>query len=209
MSIIATNGKSDDISRWISGLQAGDARAAQAIWDAYFEKLLRLARRKFGNMPRRVADEEDIVLSAINSFIEGATAKRFPKLEDHTDIWKLLVTITARKVIAQRRRLLTAKGGAGLVRGESVFAGRFATSDDVGIGQILGSEPTPQFATQVAEEFELLLEKLKNEDRVLHDIALWKLEGFTNSEIAEKLECNVRTVERKLALIRKTLSVSD
>jgi hypothetical protein len=32
--------------------------------------------------------------------------------------------------------------------------------------------------------------------------SLWKLEGSTNPEIAERLECTLRTVERKLERIR-------
>ncbi len=36
----------------------------------------------------------------------------------------------------------------------------------------------------------------------LRSIALWKLEGYTNEEIAQKLDCVPRTVERKLARIR-------
>ena len=36
-------------------------------------------------------------------------------------------------------------------------------------------------------------------------MAEWKLEGFTNGEIAEKCGRTTRTVERKLNLIRKIL----
>ena len=39
-------------------------------------------------------------------------------------------------------------------------------------------------------------------DPGLRQIALWKLEGYTNPEIAAKLDCTVRTVERKLERIR-------
>ena len=34
----------------------------------------------------------------------------------------------------------------------------------------------------------------------------WKLEGFTNSEIAAKCGLTARTIERKLNLIRKILT---
>jgi DNA-directed RNA polymerase specialized sigma24 family protein len=71
-----------------------------------------------------------------------------------------------------------------------------------GIAQVVGEEPTPAFAVQVAEEYEQLLERLG--DPNLRSIAQWKLEGYTNSEIATRLGCVERTVERKLDLIRKT-----
>ena len=46
-------------------------------------------------------------------------------------------------------------------------------------------------------------------DRGLQPIALWKLDGHTNAEIAEQLECTVRTVERKLVRIRAYWESND
>ena len=37
----------------------------------------------------------------------------------------------------------------------------------------------------------------------LRKIAMWKMEGYTNEEIAEMLPCSRATVARKLAIIRK------
>ncbi len=95
---------SDDVTRWIRRLADGDELAAQRIWERYFEDLTRLARKRLAGLPRRAADEEDVALSAMNSFYRGALAGRFPQLSDREDLWKLLVTITARKATAQRRR---------------------------------------------------------------------------------------------------------
>jgi DNA-directed RNA polymerase specialized sigma24 family protein len=64
------------------------------------------------------------------------------------------------------------------------------------------SEPTPSEAVVLTEELEKRLAVLPED---LRRIALWKLEGFTNEEIAgaDKLNCSERTVERKLNLIRQ------
>src|SRR5436190_46081 len=59
---------------------------------------------------------------------------------------------------------------------------------------------TPAFASELAEEFRRRLDSLG--DDTLRAVALWKLEGYANEEIAEKLNCVVRTVERKLRVIR-------
>jgi len=45
-----------------------------------------------------------------------------------------------------------------------------------------------------------LLEAL--DDRELRQVALWKMEGYTIEEIARRLGCVPRTVERKLKVIR-------
>ena len=52
----------------------------------------------------------------------------------------------------------------------------------------------------MVEQCERLLMKL--DDEVLRNIAQQKLEGYTNQEIADRLEVRLRTVERKLARIR-------
>ena len=195
----------DDFSLWIDRLQKGDERASEVIWQKYFEKLVRLSRSRLRDMPNRVVDEEDVALSAMNSFFRGATAARFPKLDDRHDLWKLLVTITARKAVRQQRRHFAEKRGGGQVRGESVFIR--PDDSNAGIDQVLGSEPTPALIAEVSECCNELLAKL--EDKKLETIAQYKLEGFTNEEIAAKLDCTTRTVERKLERIRRKWSRED
>ena len=75
------------------------------------------------------------------------------------------------------------------------------SADVLGLEDLISREPTPDFAAQVAEEFQKLLGMLG--DRSLQTLALWKMEGFTNDEIAAKLGCVSRTIERRLRLIRR------
>jgi DNA-directed RNA polymerase specialized sigma24 family protein len=195
----------DDVPSWLDQLKNGDPDGAQRLWEAYFEKLMRLAHRKLSGLPRRAFDEEDVALSAMNSFVAGARAHRFPRLDDETDLWKLLVTITSRKATARRRGHFAASRNYGAVKGESDFAGG-DDSQAEGIGAAEGNEPTPAFAAEVADECRVLFAKL--EDPLLRSIASWKMEGYTNDEIAQKLGRTERTVERKLSLIREYWSDS-
>lgn len=197
----------DPIEQWLSGLKQGESLATEAIWKQYFEKLVRLARTKLHGMPGRSFDEEDIALSAMNSFFKGAQAGKFPKLDDHQDLWRLLVTITARKAIKRQRRAFAAKRGGGNVRGESVFIPAGDAAEGPGIGGVLGTEPTPELAAQMAETCQDMLEVL--DDEVLQEIAQFKLKGFTNEEIAQRLDCTTRTVERKLERIRRKWTNTD
>lgn len=195
----------EQVSQWISRLQRGDERAAEVIWNEYFEKIVRLARRRLSDMPRRVVDEEDVALSAMNSLFRGAEAGRFPRLEDRDDLWKLLVTITARKAIKQQRRHFADKRGGGAVQGESVLKGHGEhDASGGGIDQVLGREPTPELAELISETCRLMLAEL--DDETLEQIAQLKLEGYGNPEIAERLECSKRTVERKLLCIKQRWS---
>jgi DNA-directed RNA polymerase specialized sigma24 family protein len=188
------------VSRWIVDAKRGDAEAIRALWNRYYKRLVQLARHKLATAPRRAADEEDVALSAFASFCQGAQQGRFPDLSDRNELWRLLMTITAQKALDQARYERRAKRGGGRVRGDSVFARSAGSDDPPGIEGVIGDSPTPEFAASVAEEFTRLLGQLEDH---LRDVALAKLEGYSNAEIAKKLDCCVSTVERSLRLIRK------
>lgn len=195
------------VTGWLLDAKQGDALAIQQIWNRYFERLVRLARKKLADLPRRAEDEEDVVLAAFDSFCRGATEGRFPQLEDRNGLWRLLVTITVRKSLNQHQHIRRAKRGGGRVRGDSVMLGADDTDDAQGFARVVGDEPSPSLAAMVADEFRYLVERLGDES--LRSVAIWKMEGFTNDEIATKLGCKLRTVERKLQLIRSVLSRDD
>jgi RNA polymerase sigma factor (sigma-70 family) len=186
------------VTAWIQGIAGGDPSAIEKLWHRYYERLVRLARRKLGERPRRVADEEDVAQLAFHSFCKAARAGRFPDLADRDELWRLLVKITARKAIdliryntREKRRVL----------GESAIVKRDEDGQCAGLDRVIGESPTPEFAAQVADECRHLLEGLG--DAELRALAVAKMEGRTNEEIARDLGCSIRTVERQLHLIRK------
>ena len=183
---------SNSITRWLDELERGNSAAADAIWKRYFPELVHLAREKLRGVPKRMADEEDIALSVMDSFFRAAQQHRFPNLADRTDLWRLLLRITARKVTDLKRHETRQRRGGGRVHNES---------DGPDLAQVIGDMPTPAFAAQMAEECRNLLEKL--EDPELQDLAVAKMQGYENQEIADQLDCSVRTVERRLQLIRR------
>jgi DNA-directed RNA polymerase specialized sigma24 family protein len=191
---------SDDgsVTRWFDSLQAGHREAAGALWLRFASRLIGLARARLRAAPRRAADEEDAVLSAFDSFCRGAEQGRFPQVHDRGDLWNLLVAITVRKVSDQVQHERRQKRGGGVVRAEADLAG--GSDADQVFEDIISSEPTPQLAAEMAEQCHRLLELLQDED--LRSIALLKMEGYTNDEIADRLNCVRSTVQRKLNLIR-------
>src|SRR5688572_20618896 len=166
------------VSRWIELLKAGDYAAAQPLWERYFHRLVGLARTKLPEGRRRAADEEDVSLSAFDSFFRGAEAGRFPQLADRDDLWRLLITLTARKAFDQVRDEQRLKRGGGVAP---------APADGAELEWFAGREPTPEAAALVAEECGRLLDRLKTDE--LRAIAVWKMEGYTNAEIAARLDC--------------------
>ena len=132
------------VTRWINALKEGDEQAARDLWQRYFEKLVALARHRLGCTPRRVADEEDVALSALHRLCDGAAQGRFESLTGRDELWRLLVTITVQKVIDQQRRLAAGRRGGGVVRGESVFNTPIGEDSAPGFDGIAADEPTPE-----------------------------------------------------------------
>jgi RNA polymerase sigma factor (sigma-70 family) len=180
------------VTHWLALLREGDPAAAQQLWQHYFRRLVALARQRLRAAPRRAADEEDVALSAFDSFCRHAEQGRFPQLADRDGLWRLLVTITARKAAhLVRDEGRQKRGGADRVsssEAESVLA------------EVMSHEPSPAFAAEVAEQCQRLLQRLG--DKELEAVALLRMEGYTVEEVAGRLGCAPRSVKRKLALIR-------
>ena len=192
------------VTFWLKGATTGDAAAQQNLWEHFYHRMIGLARTKLRDGAKRMADEDDVVTDAFNAFFEGAEDGRFPKLNDAHDLWQVLVMLTARKSADLVRAQLRQKRGAGEIRGESFFLRPEDGSDPVEIpsfGDIASGDMSADFALGVADNFERLLNKLP--DQLLRDVALWKMEGLLNDEIAAKIGATTRTVERKLNLIRQ------
>jgi DNA-directed RNA polymerase specialized sigma24 family protein len=193
------------ITQWLAGLRDGHSACAQHLFHEVYDRLVQVARHRLGNQRPRWADEEDMALSAFHSFIDGAACGKFPELEDRDDLWGILVKITARKVKDYLKASHRLKRGGGHVRGESVFE-RLGETSPGGIGQA-ATDPrgeTPELVLLIAEECQKLLEWLG--DPTLAQIAVWKMEGYTDNEVAQMLGCATRTVERKLGRIREKWS---
>jgi DNA-directed RNA polymerase specialized sigma24 family protein len=181
------------VTRWLTSLQGGDPAGAQLLWERFFPRLVGLARTKLQGARSGAADEEDVALSAFDSFCRHAQAGHFPQLTDRDSLWRLLVTMTVRKAVHLLRSENAQKRGGAMTA-------VMQTDENRDFDQVLSQEPSPELAAQVAEEFQRLLRLLG--DPELESVALWRMEGYTVEEIATRLGYAPRSVKRKLQLIR-------
>jgi DNA-directed RNA polymerase specialized sigma24 family protein len=185
------------VTHWIAGVKAGDAEAARCLWEGYFQRLMTLARSNLGGITRG-ADAEDVAQSVFKSLCLGATRGKFPRLTDRDDLWVLLVAMTVHKSRDLIRREASLKRGGGRVLNETALEN---SGEPWGsIDELVGHEPTPAFAAQMAEQCQWLMSRLTD---VEQRTAQLKLECFTNLEIAKQMNCGLRTVERRLDAIRR------
>ena len=185
------------ITRWIADLRRGDDAAAGGLWAAYFARMVAAAGRKLA-AAGRAADDEDAALSAFKSFCLGAKAGRFPQLTDRDNLWPLLLALTAHKCVDQVRHATRLKRGGP--------AGTVAADLDL----VTSREPTPELLAEVNDRLVELLARLDGTgDPTLRRVAVWKLEGESADDIAARLGCSRRTVERKLAVVEAVWDRAD
>lgn len=183
-----------NVSQWIDRVKLGDPAAAELLWQHYVDRLIRSVRLRLRGQNRAVSDEEDIVLSVFDSFYGAAEAGRFPDLADRDDLWRLLLRMATRKVIDRRRHDRRQR------RGGDVQVVSLGSDGELAL-EIAGNEPTPEMAAILQESVERFFSHLGVGQ--LRDLAVAKLEGHSNAELARQLGCSERTIERRLHLIRE------
>jgi DNA-directed RNA polymerase specialized sigma24 family protein len=192
----------ESVTQWIEQLiKGGDREAVQRLFERYYERLVREVQRWLKRGPARpAADEEDVAQVAFASFCRRAEEGRFPRLYDRNDLWQLLVVIAFRKTCNQIKHEVARQPCNGRV----VHVSALASDEGAVFAEAISREPGPEMAAQTAEECRRLLAELGSDE--LRQVARWKLEGYTNEEIAPMMAGGegraVSTVERKLLEIR-------
>jgi DNA-directed RNA polymerase specialized sigma24 family protein len=175
---------SQSITRLMRAVQDGSDSAVRPLLAEYFDRLVQLARKRLGNLPGLGGYDEDLALRSFHSVYRRLRDPGRPlDLSGRDDLWRLLATRTISRTIDLIRQHHPAE-----VPGE----------EDVAL--LLTREPTPEEAAEVADDCRRLLDSLHEPE--LRQIALWKVEGYTNEEIAVRLDCVPRTIERKVSRIR-------
>jgi RNA polymerase sigma factor (sigma-70 family) len=173
------------VTVWLNRLTAGDAAALDPLWARYFAHVVALARDKLSRLSVRSGDEEDVALSAFHQFYQAATDQRFERLHNRDDLWHLLVVLTARKALDYHKHQARQKRKSSVIELPDAVA---------------QNAPDPALEALFADELRARMDALPDDE--IRAIARLKLDGYSNEEVAERLGCTVRTVGRRLVLIR-------
>lgn len=194
------------VTLWINQIKAGNQQTAndafRKIWERYSARMAGFAHRRFQGKPQCIGDEEDILQSVFRITFQRARDGQLQDVADREDLWKLLVGITAWKSRDQVRKQTRQKRGGGRINNESVLGGN-GISASGSLDKLAISNSSPEMNLLMAEELEHLLSLLGKQQEPLRIVAEMKMEGADHPEIQSRLNCSLRTVERKLRRIRE------
>ncbi len=195
---------SSQVTIWLRKLESGDAESARDLYQHFCSRLQALVSGQIPTHIRATYDHDDVAVSAFHSLFLGVREQRY-QFDNRDDIWRLLMVIAERKIAKRIRYETRDKRDIRRRMQDSVFLRRTPEQQAEvlgGVNALPDYEPTPEFATEVAETCQNLLASLPDDS--CRKIALLMLENYTAEQVAEKLGCSRRTVQRKLLVIRRT-----
>ena len=187
------------VTRVIRQMQRGNRDGADLLWERFFLRLKLLVRDRFRSR-HGISDEEDLALESLGELFQGLMAGKYPSLKNRDEFWRLLVTVASRNVVDQINKERRQKRGGGRVFHESAF-GNARGNNEALFEQIAAETETPEVQLMVSERCAELLESLR--DPELQAIAVMRVAGSTNQEIADAMGVSLRSIERRLAEIRQ------
>jgi len=192
------------VTRAIKDLAEQDETAAELIWGHFFKRLSQFAKSRIYPRHYRLFDEHDITSEAFFALFDGVRCGRFQQIKNRDELWKLLTVIATRKIVNQANHHDRLKRGGGKFHREANKKNTaWRETTDFNSHQLAKStdyHQSPSDLDAFADCCDEMLGMLPNES--YRKIALLRLAGFTDAEVAEKLGCVPRTVERKLQTIR-------
>ena len=187
----------DDSGNLVAQWCQGNQQAAAELFQRYANQLIELARARLSARLNRRLDPEDVVLSAYRSFFAGVRQGQF-EIERGGDLWRLLVTMTLRKLYRQVKHNLRRK--------RSVGKERHAADPSSMEPQMLARGPSPVEAVALADELEQVMTRLEPLHRRMLEL---RLQGYNLLEIGAATKRTERTVRRVLELIKEQLANSQ
>jgi RNA polymerase sigma factor (sigma-70 family) len=183
------------VTNWIAELRAGEQAALQKLHDRYWPMLVRCARKKLGATTLPGGDEQDVAQEAFWGFYHALRTGRLPRLKTRHDLWALFTVITARRVAKWIDRANAIKRGR---RRTVEILADGASDDSAGHAGPRDPNHPPDEEAMLQDCYEHYLARLPD---ALRPVAELYLTGLTYPEIAERLGCARRTIERKVPII--------
>jgi len=176
---------SKSVNELVQLWRSGDQTAALELHRRYAQRLCAVADRFVSERLRRRVDADDIVQSAFRTFFRR-TEKGEYAIDHSGSLWHLLVKITINKARRQQEVHRARKRDV---------AAEVRLDEDVMHLEAIAGEPSPDEVAALVDELEVILSGLDARDAEMVRLCL---EGYSTSEIGQKVGCTRWTVRRVL-----------
>lgn len=169
---------------------------ADAIFNRYAGRLMRVARERLGVRLQSKVSPEDVVQSVFKSFFRRQHEFEFNR-DDADGLWGLLVVITIRKCAKWADVF-----GAGKRSTERETSFNAETDSGHRWHEAVDQDPGPEEAAMLSELIERLMRRL---DARQQQMLALRMQGFELEEIADQVRSSRRTVARVVAEVKNIL----
>jgi RNA polymerase sigma-70 factor (ECF subfamily) len=170
----------------------GSQSAAARLYERYAHRLRALVHAHSTAALGPRCDAEDIVQSVFRRFFQRAKEGTY-EVPASDELWNLFLVIALNRLRAEEAYHRAAKRDVRLTVREPHRGSLLASLEQ--------PDPTAAYLGVVIEE------ALEHLPQLHREVVKLRIEGYEVAEIAEKLGCGKRTVERVLQELRKQLSV--
>ncbi|MEM7456331.1 MAG: ECF-type sigma factor [Planctomycetota bacterium] len=186
----------EDLSVILNNAKLGDATAESNLHRKFVGRLVALAGKRINARFKAKIEPEEIVQSVFFSFFRRNQKDEFV-FEDWNDVWALLVKITVRKCTNRVEGFLAAK--------RDVSREVLEVDGNTPVGS-LTVEPTAEEIAVFNESLDNLFDLLSELQK---EVVVFRLQGYSNLEISEKIGRSERTVYRTLNQVREIFMQLD
>ena len=187
----STSSDMEDTTQLIARWRDGDENAATELFNRYQKRLFPLVASKLSERMKRRMDPEDMVMSIMRSVFR-MTGEQTRSFSDERGFWKWFVTVALNKTYNRIDKMTTIKEGL-LKDVSSEFDDR------------IGGEPTADEVVEFTDLLDRVLSQLDDEQR---RVLLAKMEGLSQSEIADQMRVSTKTIQRMGPQIRRIAAAS-
>ncbi len=170
---------------------------ADAVFNRYAERLMRVARERLSARLQAKVSPEDVVQSAFKSFFRRQHEFEF-KNDDSDGLWSLLVVITIRKCA----KWADVFGANKRSTDREISLDTTETASGHRWHEVVDREPGPEEAATLSELIERLMKRLDTRQQQMLSL---RMQGFELEEIADQVQSSRRTVARVVAEVKNIL----
>jgi RNA polymerase sigma factor (sigma-70 family) len=181
--------ETDPVADWMRRWGAGDPQAAELLFARYGARLRQVAEQHLSRKLAAREGGEDIVQSVFRTFFRRSAQGQF-QIDTSAQVWRLLVTITMRKVYTRARRH------------KPNLAAEVQAEDDSWVADTLGREPDPAAAVELVDLMQAMLQGVPPLYCRVLDL---RLQGMVPADVARELNVSRSTVYRALELFKQRL----